>query len=73
MSIVALLAAALFISYFDRGILATASPLIQREFSLSNTELGLLVSAFYWTYAPVQPLAGWLHRRPHGLLRCERW
>ena len=63
MSIVSLLAAALFISYFDRGILSTASPLIQEEFSLSKTQLGFLFGAFYWSYAPLQPLAGWLAQR----------
>jgi MFS family permease len=63
MTIVSLLAAALFISYFDRGILATASPLIQTEFSLSKTQLGFLFAAFYWSYAPLQPLAGWLAQR----------
>ena len=63
MTIVALLASALFISYFDRGILATASPLIQTEFGLSKTQLGFLFAAFYWSYAPLQPLAGWLAQR----------
>jgi MFS family permease len=61
--IVFLLAAAVFINYFDRGNLATASPLIQRELALSSSELGVLFSAFFWTYAPLQPLAGWLAQR----------
>ncbi len=63
MSTVALLATALFISYFDRGILATASPLVQSDFGLSKTQLGFLFAAFYWSYAPLQPLAGWLAQR----------
>ncbi len=63
MTIVSLLATALFISYFDRGILATASPLIQSEFGLSKTQLGFLFAAFYWSYAPLQPVAGWLAQR----------
>lgn len=62
-STVALLATAVFISYFDRGILATASPLVQGEFGLSGTQLGFLFAAFYWSYAPLQPLAGWLAQR----------
>jgi MFS family permease len=61
--VVWLLAAAVFINYFDRGNLATASPLLQRELRLSNSELGILFSAFFWTYAPLQPLAGWLAQR----------
>jgi MFS family permease len=58
-----LLAAALFINYFDRGNLATASPLLQKELGLSNSELGILFSAFFWSYAPLQPIAGWLAQR----------
>jgi MFS family permease len=60
---VVLLAAATFINYFDRGSLATASPLLQTELGLSNGELGVLFSAFFWTYAPLQPFAGWLAQR----------
>jgi MFS family permease len=58
-----LLAAAVFINYFDRGNLSIASPLLQRELGLSNSELGILFSAFFWTYAPLQPFAGWLAQR----------
>jgi MFS family permease len=60
---VPLLATAVFISYFDRGILSTASPLIQDEFGLTKTQLGFLLAAFFWSYAPMQPLAGWLAQR----------
>lgn len=58
-----LLAAAVFINYVDRGNLATASPLVRKELGLSTSELGILFSAFFWTYAPLQPLAGWLAQR----------
>jgi MFS family permease len=61
--VVGLLAAAVFINYVDRGNLATAAPLVQGELSLSNIEIGALLSAFYWTYAPLQLLAGWLAER----------
>lgn len=60
---VGLLALAIFINYVDRGNLATAGPLIKTELNLSNTEFGLLVSAFFWTYTPAQLLAGWLAQR----------
>ena len=59
-SIVALLAAALLINYVDRGLLPTAAPLIQDDLKFSAAELGMLFSAFYWTYAPMQVLLGWL-------------
>jgi sugar phosphate permease len=49
---VTLLAVAAFINYVDRGNLATAGPLIRDQFALSNTQLGVLLSAFFWTYVP---------------------
>lgn len=58
--VVALLAAASFINYVDRGSIATAAPLVRDEFALSSTQLGLLLSAFFWSYAPGQIPAGWL-------------
>jgi MFS family permease len=61
--VVALLALAVFINYVDRGNLATAAPLIGRELKLSNTQIGLLLSAFFWTYTPGQILSGWLAER----------
>ena len=61
--LVALLAGAIFINYFDRGNLSIAGPQVQTELSLSNAEMGVLFSAFFWSYAPMQPLAGWLAQR----------
>jgi MFS family permease len=61
--VVLLLAAAVFINYVDRGNLATASPLLKDELGLSNSEIGVLLSAFFWSYAPLQPVAGWLAQR----------
>lgn len=61
--IIWLLAVASFINYVDRGNLATAAPLLQGELSLTNTQLGLLMSAFFWTYIPGQFPAGWLTER----------
>jgi MFS family permease len=61
--VVALLALAVFINYVDRGNLATAAPLMKGELKLSNTQFGLLVSAFFWTYTPGQILAGLLAER----------
>jgi MFS family permease len=61
--VVALLALAVFINYVDRGNLATAAPLMKGELRLSNTQIGLLLSAFFWTYTPGQILAGVLAER----------
>jgi len=58
--VVGLLALAIFINYVDRGNLATAAPLIKDQLHLSNTQIGLLLSAFFWTYTPGLLLSGWL-------------
>ena len=60
---VALLGLLIFINYVDRGNLATAGPLIKTETGMSNTDFGLLVSAFFWTYTPFQLVSGWLAQR----------
>jgi len=61
--IVALLATALFINYVDRGTVPTAAHLIQDDLGFPPRELGLLMSAFFWCYAPLQPVVGWLADR----------
>jgi MFS family permease len=61
--IVFLLAAVLFINYVDRGALPTAAHLIQADLHLSEKQLGLLFSAFFWTYSLVQIPVGWLAER----------
>ncbi|KAA0695621.1 MFS transporter [Neorhizobium sp. P12A] len=59
-SVGVLLALAMFINFLDRGNLATAAPLIKEELNLTNTQFGLLVSAFFWVYVPNQLAAAWL-------------
>ncbi len=63
MRVVLLLSAAVFLNYFDRGALSIAAPLVQEELQLSPAQMGILFSAFFWSYAPLQPLAGWLAQR----------
>src|SRR5258708_40070818 len=69
-TVVPLLAVAIFINYVDRGNLATAAPLIKDQLNLSSTQIGLLLSAFFWSYVPAQILAGWLaeHINPYRIL-----
>jgi ACS family D-galactonate transporter-like MFS transporter len=55
-----LLGLSVFINYIDRANLSVAAPLLQDELGLSHAQLGLLLSAFFWTYAFMQLLAGWL-------------
>jgi MFS family permease len=61
--VVLLLAAVLFINYVDRGALPTAAHLIQADLHLTEGQLGLLFSAFFWTYSLVQIPVGWLAER----------
>jgi MFS transporter, ACS family, D-galactonate transporter len=56
----ALLALAILINYVDRGILSIAAPLLERELALSATRLGLLFSAFFYTYTLFVFSSGWL-------------
>lgn len=54
---------AVLLNYVDRGNLSTAAPLLQEQLSLTNSQIGILLSSFFWTYAPAQLLAGWLVHR----------
>src|SRR5580704_17105875 len=58
--VVALLAISVFINYIDRGSLSIAAPALEDELRLSHSQLGILLSSFFWTYAGFQILSGWL-------------
>ncbi len=60
--VLTLLVISIFINYVDRGNLSVAAPPLKAELSLSPEQLGLLFSAFFWTYAAFQlfGIAGWL-------------
>src|SRR5947209_8784680 len=62
-SLVVLLAGAVFINYVDRGAMPTAAHLLQQDMSLSAGQLGVLFSAFFWSYALLQVPAGYLAER----------
>lgn len=53
-----LLVIALLINYVDRGNLALAAPLLKVEWGMSASQLGLLLSAFFWTYTALQFVMG---------------
>jgi MFS family permease len=63
-SLVGLLALAALINYLDRATLSVALPLIATDLSLGPTAKGLVLSAFFWSYALMQV--------PVGLL-ADRW
>lgn len=67
--ILALLVASVAINYIDRGNLSIAAPVLGKELLLSPPQMGLLLSAFFWSYASFMVLAGWLvDRYPIGLI-----
>jgi ACS family D-galactonate transporter-like MFS transporter len=59
-AVLVLLGISVFINYIDRGNLSIAAPMLKDELRISATQLGILLSAFFWTYACLQPIAGWL-------------
>src|SRR5215831_10182810 len=54
-----LLALSVFINYIDRGNLSIAAPLLKDELGLSASQLGILFSAFFWTYTAMLFVCGW--------------
>jgi MFS family permease len=60
MIVLLLLAISAFINYVDRGNLSIAAPMLKDELGISALQLGILLSAFFWTYACLQPFSGWL-------------
>ena len=59
-ALVLLLGASVLLNYIDRGAIGVAAPLMKSDLGLSATAFGLAVSAFFWIYAPVQLVLGWL-------------
>src|SRR5712671_2702532 len=55
-----LLGLSVFISYIDRSNLSIAAPMLKDELHLSASQLGVLLSSFFWSYASLQLVSGWL-------------
>src|SRR6266581_2449275 len=53
-TIVGLLFTASLINYFDRATISFALPQISKELHLDPTAKGVLLSAFFWSYALMQ-------------------
>jgi MFS family permease len=58
--VLAMLCAMYFITYVDRVNIGTAAGEIQRELTLTNTQLGLVFSAFAYPYLLFQIIGGWV-------------
>ena len=61
MVLLAMLVAVLL--YLDRICLSTASNAVKRDLGLTDQQLDMALSAFFWTYALFQLPAGWLGDR----------
>src|SRR5205823_159942 len=61
--IVGLLLLSVCINYIDRGSLSVAAPILSKDFSLSASQLGYLLSAFFWSYTVCQLVTGLLADR----------
>ena len=57
-SIGVLLGVGILINYFDRVNISVAAPQLQQEFGLTPADVGLLFSAFFWSYAILQVPVG---------------
>src|SRR5580658_8550733 len=64
--VVLLLATVLFLNYVDRGTLSTAAHLVQADLVLNDSQMGILLSAFFWSYCFTQIPMGWLAERIGG-------
>ncbi len=58
------------LNYLDRQLLAAVAPFVRRDYGLSNTQYGELLSAFALVYAATAPFVGALVDRL-GLLRSS--
>ncbi|GAA1168294.1 MFS transporter [Streptomyces hebeiensis] len=59
-TIVGFSALGLTIAYLDRAALSVAMPYMSKEFHISSAVQGVMLSAFFWTYALFQIPSGWL-------------
>lgn len=58
--ILGLLCLAWFVGYLDRVSMSIAIIPITKDFNLSPTQVGLVLSSFFIGYAFMQPIGGWL-------------
>ena len=58
--VLGLLCAMYFINYIVRVTVSTAAAVFQPELGLTNTQVGLIFSAFAYPYLAFQLLGGWV-------------
>lgn len=63
--IMALLFGCVVINYLDRANLSIAAPLLAKDLAIDSVKMGLVFSAFGWSYVFCQVPGGWLVDRVH--------
>jgi ACS family D-galactonate transporter-like MFS transporter len=63
--VVLLLFVTVVLNYLDRGSLSLVAPLLSKELGIDSIRMGLIFSAFAWSYAACQIPGGWLSDRVH--------
>src|SRR5215471_18358802 len=75
--LIVLLSSGLALDYFARLAIFSVLPLLRKDLAIGPVELGLLASAFLWTYGLLSPLAGFvgdrLSRRTLLILSLAGW
>jgi MFS family permease len=61
--VLAMTVAAYMITYMDRTVISSATPVIQKEFGFSLITMGWILASFNWAYALFQVPGGWLGDR----------
>lgn len=64
-----LLFTGLLLGYAQRGAFSVAAPFISQNLGLSKAAIGVLLSAFFWSYSLMQIPAGWVVDR-YGVRRA---
>jgi MFS family permease len=62
-ALVAMLVLSIGINYVDRGTLSVGQKGLVRDLNIDPEHLGVVLAAFFWTYAPLQIFSGWLADR----------
>ena len=70
--IMVLLFITVVINYLDRSNLSIAAPALTSELGIDPVQVGLIFSAFGWTYAAMQIPGGWLVDRVPPRAGCAQ-
>jgi MFS transporter, ACS family, D-galactonate transporter len=61
--LLALLTAAMFFCYAHRSALSVATPFLMKDLGLTTASMGVVLSAFFWSYSIFQIPSGWVTDR----------